>query len=388
MYLILLLASMFISLTCQAEWVDGFIDKGLTGKARILVEGRDFGSGSLSCWFLPKQDSAKPAMLLSGGNNSPQFFTLRLADNQLTFTIKDAKGQGNVKLVDQDLTIPKWHHLLCVWGKHKDTSFANIYLNGLLRAHSEGTYIPDRFHLKELYIASNSANHAEPPFNGIIDEIAFYDVALNANHVQELAKGKAVRLPGTLFNLNGNLNPLPIDADKHAPEPNILARRAFREKKLQAYHNELDFIYEYDRFTKEAKPNCLNDGIIQTGAHWKDAPREITCSLSHTALVDFVEIVAQKHTKWYMLKELVVMVDPGNGSFTPIKIIPAYYKPLKPDTKLIDETCKPYTYRIDGVGQACRIRIKASGDAHMMINEIRICGKYPQSENELNREPK
>ena len=120
------------------EWVDGFIDKGLTGKARILVEGRDFGSGSLSCWFLPKQDSAKPAMLLSGGNNSPQFFTLRLADNQLTFTIKDAKGQGSVKLVDQDLTITKWHHLLCV-GKH--TNILRQYLpEWLLRAHSEGTY--------------------------------------------------------------------------------------------------------------------------------------------------------------------------------------------------------------------------------------------------------
>ncbi len=382
---VLIAVCCILSASGAEKFVGGKVNQGFTGRHGFEKGGLTSAQGTFLCFFkLEKPFAETDAMLFSAGSLGPGWFYLGFSKGALSFSFKNAKGSSAARLQGLELEKDKWYHLALSWGTYKEKSFVNIYLDGQCKLHQEKMEFPEKCSEGKLGLGYNTGHWVSPDFPGVIDEVAFYSIPLDAEAIREQYQagmdGKSFPPgPGCVFyaSLDGGFN-----VDK-GPEPDAgktkqMLRNASRKVKIQKYPDELPFTCVFNEKVKEKSPDSLNDGNEETAVFWKDRPLEIICELSHTSDVRLIEIVARKYTKWYMLKELHVSLDNGSGEFGPPQILHAYYAKTTNEAPTVDSSCRSYYYRVENPGKAVRVKIRAVGDAFMSLSEIRICGASPK----------
>ena len=371
---------MLFSVTLKAQFVEGKVNQGLSGRKAFDIPARlTFDQGTVECFFrldVPVTE-LKPAMLLSCGNNAPGWWYLRINKDTLSFHVNQ-NGKGGYGIIStpvKELQEGKWHHAAVVWGKYKEKGFLRLYLNGTLRTYQQVS-LPDKPSAGKLGIRYNTAYYAEKSFPGAVDEVVLYDVALSPEQIAARSKDPLNNKPGS-----GMIIHIPFDASYDVEQGTVcppddakkMLRRASRKTKITKYPDELPFNYRFEvPVTEEKTPGMLNDGNDGTYVIWRQRQISLICELERTCEIAEVEIAAKKYTRWYMLKELHVSFDDGTGEFGTPVVVKCYGNQKHASKNDVDETCKMYYYSIPNPGKACRIRIKPIGDAYMSLNEIRI----------------
>jgi hypothetical protein len=373
--------SLAVSAGANAGFEPGKI--GLAHRGRIVADSSVFkpGQGTFCCWLKLDRDMAeKPAeMLWSAGENKPGWIYCKFDRNAIALNFRNDQGKYVGLRLPVQLKGGEWHHAAFTWGNVGGKGFIAIYLDGLLKARRTGVVLPSALNNGKFAVGYNSAHYYGPVFAGLIDEAAVYSLPLDAETIRKLWQagldGKTVQPgPGCRWYaaLDGSAK-AETGPEMDANNEKKMIRRASRGKVMK-YPDELTFSYRIDPRVTEKTENSLCDGMDHTGILWKNGSREITCELPHTGNLSLIEITVRKYTRWYMLKELHVSLDDGSGEFGSPVIVKTYHAPWKSGNKDTDATCKDYVYRVEKPGKAVRVKIKAVGDAHMQIGEIRICG--------------
>ncbi len=169
-----------------ADWVDGFAGNGLqingtTGEALELpTDALDAGRGTVALWAYMDQVVVK--QFFFGHATQPWSNRIQLychSDGALDLGL----GDNSTRATDiKTLSAETWYHLAVTWD---GTNYA-VYVDGTEEASGSYTGLST---LETYADAGNNGNSAErdEALDGVIDEVRFYDYALDANAMAIIA---------------------------------------------------------------------------------------------------------------------------------------------------------------------------------------------------------
>ncbi len=131
------------------------------------------GSLSLCAWF--KSGSTSNARLISKTSNENIFFLMLQADGALRFNVMDGQCITTSTFLDD-----QWHFAVGVW----DGTNVKIYVDGVLEVEAIGTSNPNYTNVNTSKPFIGSQDPTWENFNGLIDEVSVWDVALSASQIQ------------------------------------------------------------------------------------------------------------------------------------------------------------------------------------------------------------
>ncbi len=106
---------------------------------------------------------------------------------QATFHIRPSNGGGKQEVRGSELPVNEWAHLVGVW----DGGKLHVYVNGKLDNSADAAGPPWAC-VEEVYIGADPGcgnGNGRCHWNGIIDEIAIFNVALSEDEVKSLGSG-------------------------------------------------------------------------------------------------------------------------------------------------------------------------------------------------------
>ncbi|MBN2270761.1 MAG: hypothetical protein JXN61_09120 [Sedimentisphaerales bacterium] len=183
-----------------AEWVDGIIDGALNfdGVADYVeVASADElnlnSSGTISAWIYPRSLYEQSIVNKRGGpgdGNKSENYWLVLGMYNRAVTVGDGSDYVYASIPEGELAVNTWQHIAGTW----DSSEIKIYLNGILSDARPNT-LSDLISGDSYPLRIGYDSRAYWHFDGLIDEVRIYDVALSDAEIRELA----VPEPGTLL---------------------------------------------------------------------------------------------------------------------------------------------------------------------------------------------
>ena len=172
-------------------------------------------SASISAWFMKKGgDGSKQHLVMLDDAENPGYGTHLLVDtdNKLFFSIQDYSERQNPSIKSSSTYTANslWYHVVTTWNKSSlNSSDFNIYVNGIdvtdLASFSAGGYDTDfAFNIDEGTIGADSRTGVPAEFfNGLIDEVAIWNIALSEAQIRSLYIQSRAFLATNI--LNGNL---------------------------------------------------------------------------------------------------------------------------------------------------------------------------------------
>lgn len=153
------------------------------------------GAITISAWINPTdlgENSSGRIVDRSGSTSGPEIqlagtATLRFDANGTTVLVR--KSSNNV------ITTETWQHILMTWDGSTTASNVHIYVNGTETSYqttTNGASLTDNSG-QSLLIGNDSSNART--FNGIITEVAIWNMVLSAPQIALLASSKVKRIP-------------------------------------------------------------------------------------------------------------------------------------------------------------------------------------------------
>lgn len=197
------------SLVGDTKWVDGKSGKALLFDGQndcvTMPVDRDIPDEfTLSAWIYQESEAKSPGddgdygqTILSSSNvaNNYSFWLLTYRGEQIRFyAFETAPAVGNSLLTnDKVISLGQWHHIAATAVKGQDSV---IYVDGEEKARMNNKGLETT---STGYFVGDLRVDRQIAFNGIIDEVTVFDVALSPADIAILAKGgKAVSPPGKL----------------------------------------------------------------------------------------------------------------------------------------------------------------------------------------------
>ena len=152
--------------------------------------------------------------------------------------------------------------------------------------------------------------------------------------------------------------------------PTIIALAA-----LASNAASVDYTYRVEAPQKvvERTPLSLNDGKANTVVYWKGARGVVVCELPAATEVAEVAVTLRKITKWYLMNEVEVSVDPdGSGEFLKPRAMPVPIEKSGGDSPTVDASCTNMTFRIPLGEKAVRVQVVVKTQAWGAIAEIAL----------------
>lgn len=104
--------------------------------------------------------------------------------NKASFHIRAGNGGARQEVLGDELPAKEWLHLVGVW----DGAKAHIYVNGKLQNSADAAG-PPWASPEEVYLGADPGCNKRCQWNGIMDEIAIFNVALSEDDVKSLGSG-------------------------------------------------------------------------------------------------------------------------------------------------------------------------------------------------------
>ena len=149
--------------------------------------------------------------------------------------------------------------------------------------------------------------------------------------------------------------------------------------KMPSAADLVPYTYTIDRRDTEKKPLSLSDGDDATAAIWHTkfaAKTDIVCELEESRILDRIDILLKKYTKWYIVREVRVAVDDGIGGFGEPYVLPGIVDSSR-QTELHDASCTNHVLSLTNLGKAVRVKVTIHSEAAAAVGEIRLFGKSP-----------
>lgn len=180
----------FVGTITKGKWVDGVKNTALelnNGFVAVDPIGINPDELTIELWFRPAEKiEAGPRIdlvyRLNGGGRPHLTFNR----NGVVFGFHFAIEGGVEEQVNSTVQVwePEWYHLACTQNSEK----AMIYVNGELDAEAD-TGAPADVHYADNGISIGAEQGFQRFFNGAIDEVRIWSVALSAEEVQEVMAG-------------------------------------------------------------------------------------------------------------------------------------------------------------------------------------------------------
>jgi hypothetical protein len=173
----------------EVQRVEGVNGNGLifNGKGFINL-GESYGENisnqiTLSTWLKPDLINSDIPIITHGGFYSNTFELFINADSATIVFITN--GTLNTALIAENVTQlwdGNWHHLSATFNGNKKT----IYLDGNIIAETEDTGVINSGFWNNMYIGASINSNDTSFFNGSLDEVRFYNFALNDDEIAGL----------------------------------------------------------------------------------------------------------------------------------------------------------------------------------------------------------
>lgn len=111
---------------------------------------------------------------------------------QASFHIRAGNGGGRLEVLGNELPAKEWLHLVGTWNGTQN----RIYVNGELQATADAAQAPWASP-EEVYIGADPGCGRRGQWNGVMDEVAIFNVALSDAQVTELGEGIDAALGNT-----------------------------------------------------------------------------------------------------------------------------------------------------------------------------------------------
>jgi hypothetical protein len=188
-------------LTGTPKWVDGKFGKALEfdgGISYVNIPNTDSlnsASFTICLWAKPSQLRIQG---LADKTPAPQW---RIFMNSTAGNIEFDGMPGEIANISTPATaVGRWDHIVATYDSASKT--AKIYFNGTLSNQAAGIASMNTTSAANIHIASPENNR----FNGVIDEVAVFNVALEAADIQTLIdKGLKETLKPSAVDLSGKL---------------------------------------------------------------------------------------------------------------------------------------------------------------------------------------
>ena len=105
-------------------------------------------------------------------------------NTRAAFHIRAANGGAKLEVLGDEVPAKEWVHLVGVW----DGAQLHVYVNGKLQ-NSEDAKGPPWASPEEVYIGADPGCGMRCQWEGIIDEVVVFNVALSDDEVQKLGEG-------------------------------------------------------------------------------------------------------------------------------------------------------------------------------------------------------
>jgi hypothetical protein len=169
---------------------------GLIGQAfRFDGTGAVEGSGDATCWpceenwtesFFAKFDSIDGEMTLLDRGGAPfghwRHRVFKAKDNRLVLQVGEPSG-GRQALGPADTQVNQWYHVAVVADRNRRT----LYIDGVSQGYVDVTE-PEAEKFNRGFVTFGASPGMRTAFHGLIDEIAWYERALDAHEVMALAR--------------------------------------------------------------------------------------------------------------------------------------------------------------------------------------------------------
>ena len=189
------------------EWVDAkfggglkfdgtntWIKLGTKGDADSLaaLQVKDLAGFSVHAWVYSEVAPTGKCVVWKGlGCSTWSQFRLGTGSHEngdnstkASFHIRAGNGGARLEVLGDDLPAGEWLHLVGTWDGTKN----HIYVNGELQASADAAQ-PPWASPEEVYIGADPGCGKRGQWNGIMDEVAIFNVALSAEQVAELGQG-------------------------------------------------------------------------------------------------------------------------------------------------------------------------------------------------------
>lgn len=175
--------------------VDTWVKIGTKGDADSLaaLDFKDSKGFSIHAWVMSKDEPIGRVIIWKGlgcstwsqyllGTGAHENGDGRI--NSASVHIRTTNGGGRQEALGDPLTDNEWVHMVGVW----DTAQLHIYVNGELQNSADAAGPPWAC-LEEVYIGADPGCNNRGQWNGIMDEIAIFNVALSEDDVKSLGNG-------------------------------------------------------------------------------------------------------------------------------------------------------------------------------------------------------
>ena len=195
-----LLIVLFLFL-CNGVLFDG-VDDLINCGSNASIDNIFASGGTVSCWiYADSYGTNDKAYCVAKFSTSTYGWILWItntvgAENSLTFNHNASVDQGSWECLD-DMSTGSWHHIAVTYNKDDTANDPSMYLNGNKLTIDDdnnpvGTLTDDSSN--DVLIGGRSTD-TERIFDGKINEVALWNVALSENEIIQLYKARLKKLP-------------------------------------------------------------------------------------------------------------------------------------------------------------------------------------------------
>ncbi len=173
---------------------DTWVKLGTKGEDKTLaaLDFKDSKGFSIHAWVYAAEDPTGKCVIWKGlGCSTWSQFLLGTGahensenNTKAAFHIRAANGAGKLEVLGDEVSAKEWVHLVGVW----DGAQLHVYVNGKLQ-NSEDAKGPPWPSTEEAYIGADPGCGKRCQWEGIIDEVVVFNVALSEDEVQKLGDG-------------------------------------------------------------------------------------------------------------------------------------------------------------------------------------------------------
>lgn len=173
---------------------DTWVKLGTKGEDKTLaaLDFKDSKGFSIHAWVYAAADPTGKCVIWKGlGCSTWSQFLLGTGahennenNTRAAFHIRAANGGAKLEVLGDEVPAKEWVHLVGVW----DGAQLHVYVNGKLQ-NSEDAKGPPWASPEEVYIGADPGCGMRCQWEGIIDEVVIFNVALSDEEVQKLGDG-------------------------------------------------------------------------------------------------------------------------------------------------------------------------------------------------------
>ncbi|RLG23282.1 hypothetical protein DRN85_09660, partial [Methanosarcinales archaeon] len=148
----------------------------------ISTPGLDAGQGTISLWVYARDFSGKQYLFSHSNQGATSKIQLYILAGILCLEL----GDSDVINWNEILDLQTWYHIALTWD---GTTYA-VYVNGVKKESSSYSGLTS---LNTFAYIGNDGNSRSNAFNGVIDNVKIYDVALNADAISDIFLSEEVK---------------------------------------------------------------------------------------------------------------------------------------------------------------------------------------------------